>query len=76
MKKNILVLPCLLALLLAGCMSVKVKTSSPSALPDRDLTKYVDPFIGTGGHGHTYPGATWPFGLVQLSPDTRLEAVP
>lgn len=34
--------------------------------------KYVDPFIGTGGHGHTYPGAALPFGMVQLSPDTRL----
>lgn len=33
----------------------------------------VDPFIGTGGHGHTYPGAVLPFGMVQLSPDTRLE---
>ena len=32
----------------------------------------VDPFIGTGGHGHTYPGAAMPFGMVQLSPDTRL----
>ena len=31
----------------------------------------VNPFIGTGGHGHTYPGATLPFGSVQLSPDTR-----
>lgn len=38
-----------------------------------DLVKYVDPFIGTGGHGHTYPGASVPFGMVQLSPDTRLE---
>ncbi|HZB46722.1 MAG TPA: glycoside hydrolase domain-containing protein, partial [Pyrinomonadaceae bacterium] len=36
------------------------------------LTKYVDPFVGTGGHGHTFPGATRPFGMVQLSPDTRL----
>ncbi len=35
--------------------------------------EYVNPFIGTGGHGHTYPGATAPFGMVQLSPDTRLE---
>ena len=33
----------------------------------------VDPMIGTGGHGHTYPGATSPFGMVQLSPDTRLD---
>jgi predicted alpha-1,2-mannosidase len=30
----------------------------------------VDPFIGTGGEGHTYPGATVPFGMVQLSPET------
>ncbi|MBX2891608.1 MAG: GH92 family glycosyl hydrolase [Saprospiraceae bacterium] len=35
--------------------------------------KHVNPFIGTGGHGHTYPGATAPFGLVQLSPDTRID---
>lgn len=34
--------------------------------------RYVDPFIGTAGHGHTFPGATMPFGMVQLSPDTRL----
>lgn len=33
------------------------------------LTSLVDPFIGTGGHGHTYPGATAPFGMVQPSPD-------
>ena len=38
----------------------------------RDLTRLVDPFVGTGGHGHTFPGATLPFGMVQLSPDTRL----
>lgn len=38
-----------------------------------DYTKFVDPFIGTGGHGHTYPGATVPFGMVQLSPDTRID---
>jgi len=34
------------------------------------LTQFVDVFIGTGGHGHTYPGATVPFGMVQLSPDS------
>jgi len=37
------------------------------------LSEKVNPFIGTGGHGHTFPGATVPFGMVQLSPDTRLE---
>ncbi|MBK8956296.1 MAG: GH92 family glycosyl hydrolase [Saprospiraceae bacterium] len=34
---------------------------------------FVNPFIGTGGHGHTFPGACYPFGMMQLSPDTRLE---
>lgn len=36
------------------------------------FTQLVNPFIGTGGHGHTFPGATVPFGMVQLSPDTRM----
>jgi predicted alpha-1,2-mannosidase len=35
-----------------------------------DLAQYVDPMIGTAKMGHTYPGATVPFGSVQLSPDT------
>ncbi len=38
----------------------------------RDLVRYVNPFVGTDAHGHTYPGATVPFGMVQLSPDTRV----
>lgn len=37
------------------------------------LASLVNPFIGTGGHGHTYPGVSMPFGMMQLSPDTRLE---
>lgn len=37
--------------------------------PKTALTKFVDPFIGTAAHGHVYPGATLPFGMVQLSPD-------
>lgn len=37
------------------------------------LVQYVDPMIGTSGHGHTYPGASLPFGLVQLSPDTDIK---
>lgn len=47
--------------LLSGCTEVP-----------RPFHQRVNPFIGTGGHGHTYPGATAPFGMVQLSPDTRL----
>jgi len=39
---------------------------------EQNIINYVDPFIGTGGHGHTYPGAASPFGMVQLSPDSRL----
>ena len=35
------------------------------------ILEHVDPFIGTGGHGHTFPGATTPFGMVQCSPQTR-----
>ena len=39
----------------------------------KDYTRWFNPFIGTGGHGHTFPGATMPFGMVQLSPDTRTD---
>ncbi|MCJ7580419.1 MAG: glycoside hydrolase family 92 protein, partial [Candidatus Aminicenantes bacterium] len=38
---------------------------------DVQYIDFVDPFIGTGGQGHTFPGASLPFGMVQLSPDTR-----
>jgi predicted alpha-1,2-mannosidase len=50
--------------------------NKPENLPaqkNESLISFVNPFIGTGGHGHTYPGATMPFGMMQLSPDTRLE---
>ena len=39
----------------------------------QNFQQYVNPFIGTGGTGHTFPGATVPFGMVQLSPDTRID---
>ncbi|AWO00706.1 sugar hydrolase [Chitinophaga alhagiae] len=42
----------------------------PYALPAQDPAQYVKPIIGTQKMGHTYPGATVPFGMVQLSPDT------
>ncbi len=38
------------------------------------LTQYVNPFMGTANHGHVYPGATVPFGMVQLSPDNGTQA--
>ena len=40
----------------------------------QDLAQYVKPFVGTGGHGHTYPGAVAPFGMIQNSPDTRMDS--
>jgi len=55
-----------LALLAFGCIGSILHNRNHAALSD-----YVDPFIGTGGHGHTFPGATVPFGMIQLSPDTR-----
>lgn len=57
--------------LLGGWLLFLLATTSLQA--QRDYTSLVNPFIGTGGHGHTYPGASMPAGMVQLSPDTRLE---
>jgi putative alpha-1,2-mannosidase len=37
----------------------------------QDYTHFVNPFIGTAGTGHTYPGATSPFGMVQLNPNNN-----
>ena len=53
-----------------GAPAANGGTNGPSTATE-DLTKSVNVFIGTGGHGHTYPGATVPFGMVQLSPDTK-----
>ena len=58
---------------LALLISCNTSTSITKAQKDQPLTHYVNTFIGTGGHGHTYPGATLPFGMMQLSPDTRLD---
>ena len=55
--KRLFLFSCIAALLLSACNS--------------SLTSYVNPFVGTDGHGHTYPGAIVPFGMIQPSPDTR-----
>ncbi len=52
---------------LAICFALFTIATLP--IHSQKLTKFVDPFLGTGGHGHVYPGATIPFGMVQLSPD-------
>ncbi|MEZ4941384.1 MAG: GH92 family glycosyl hydrolase [Saprospiraceae bacterium] len=61
----------LFGFLLAG--SSTLNAQSATANPQSAILDLVDPFIGTDAHGHTFPGATAPFGMVQLSPDTRLE---
>ena len=58
MKKTVLLL--VSALLFVAC-------------GEKSLTSYVNPMVGTDGHGHTFPGAIVPFGQIQPSPDTRLE---
>lgn len=50
-----------------------VIVTSVKAQQTKDYTKFVNPFIGTGGHGHTYPGPALPFGMIQPGPDTRLD---
>lgn len=65
-----------LTLIAAACAGQRAAGPVPSAPPPPDAADpiaSVDPFIGTGGHGHTFPGATLPFGMVQLSPDTRVD---
>lgn len=53
----------LLAVFLASCGTDAVQ---------KDYADYVNPFIGTGGHGHTFPGAVVPNGMIQPGPDTRI----
>ena len=60
-------LPVLLLSALGLSLSACTVTETPA-----NHAGHVNVFIGTGGHGHTFPGATLPHGMVQLSPDTRL----
>ncbi|EHR0758071.1 GH92 family glycosyl hydrolase [Vibrio parahaemolyticus] len=73
-KRNLISLAILVGLTggLAGCNSDNNSSSSLPGDPIVDLAvlKYVDPMIGTAASGHTFPGATVPAGMVQLSPDT------
>ncbi len=68
--KNSIVI-CLFSLCILSC---KDNTSQIEDLHKKsiDVLSYVDPFIGTGFHGHTFPGPVMPHGMVQLSPDTKL----
>lgn len=60
--------------LIVGCLGGIFTLSSCTAPTSvKDYSAYVNPFIGTGGHGHTFPGAVVPHGMIQPSPDTRID---
>lgn len=65
------IVSCLVSIGLLSCVK---NTSEQTKNQDKnmDVLSYVDPFIGTGFHGHTFPGPVMPHGMVQLSPDTKL----
>jgi predicted alpha-1,2-mannosidase len=56
---------------LTGCILLISSCTAPATkqIQNERLTAFVNPFIGTASHGHTYPGAAYPFGQIQLSPD-------
>ncbi len=58
------------AALTAATVFPQIAEGRESKTSSTDLLQFVDPRIGTGGHGHCFPGASVPFGAVQLSPDT------
>jgi predicted alpha-1,2-mannosidase len=64
----------LILLLLFSCnmQESSINTQNETAV---DYTQYVNPFIGTSKMGHVFPGATSPFGMVQLSPQTNFEVM-
>lgn len=60
---------------LALLISCQKSTSKHTGSIKADYTQFVNPFIGTSKMGHTFPGATAPFGMVQLSPQTNFEVM-
>lgn len=70
MKANCMFIMLFQVLVLASCTDVTRRETNEMTAQTTNIL-YVNPFIGTGGHGHTFPGATVPYGMVQLSPDTR-----
>lgn len=59
--------------LISGFLLCAVLALPAAAITPGQIYRSVDPFIGTGGEGHTFPGATVPFGMIQLSPDTQIK---
>ncbi|MBP6182886.1 GH92 family glycosyl hydrolase [Flavobacterium sp.] len=63
----------LLVLFVILITSCKIKINKDNLQKDI-FVSHVNPFLGTGGHGHTYPGATVPFGMLQVSPDNGVSS--
>lgn len=60
--------------LIVGCLGGFFALNSCTApTNEKDYSVFVNPFIGTSGHGHTFPGAVVPHGMIQPSPDTRID---
>ena len=66
----LIVIVSLVTALLTNCQVKNTEESKDEAL-EIDFTAFVNPFIGTSKMGHTFPGATTPFGMVQLNPQTN-----
>lgn len=66
MIKKALVLAC-------GIGTMLLVACSADVAVEKDYAASVNPFVGTGGHGHTFPGAVVPNGMIQPSPDTRID---
>ena len=64
MKKVNVIITLAVLLIISSCNNKEVNTELVT-----EPANFVDPFIGTAYHGHVFPGATLPFGMVQLSPD-------
>ncbi|AUC83827.1 alpha-mannosidase [Polaribacter sp. ALD11] len=68
MKKKYVLIICAILIVSCGKKTTVVNNNEKSSI------SFVDPFIGTGGHGHTYPGATVPFGMLQVNPVNGVSA--
>ena len=68
-KRQYYLLPLLVVVFFLKSCNTPEKETKQVEISNRG---YVNPFIGTGGHGHTYPGATVPFGMLQVSPDNGI----
>lgn len=62
-------------LLFSALIGISVFGNAQNSTTNKDFTQFVNPFIGTSKMGHTFPGATAPFGMVQLSPQTNFEVM-